>query len=763
MFGWRRKKAPKGELPTDVTEEIVPLKPVDPQASSDQYMSDQPISGRIQDRFHRAPFAIRIAETIARRADPSSLVLGVFGPWGDGKTSVLEMMEESLKGHTHVITVRFNPWHFQSEELLLRGFFATLADGLGKSLPNLKEKMGGMLKKYGSLLSLGSLTLGGMVQLNPGEMAKGFGESLSTVGLDELKQRIDSLLAESGKRIVILIDDIDRLDHDETHSIFKLVKLSASFKHTCYVLAFDDDVVSASLGQRYGSGGAAAGRAFLEKIIQVPLHLPPADRTSLRLLAFEGVEAALKQAEITLEQSKIDAFVTHFVDGLEPKLETPRLAKLYTNALTFALPLLKGEADTVDLMLIEGIRVLYPQLYAGIRDHPDIFLRGERESRRRGMEELPSEVDLLMENCMPGIAKDQREKVRNGLLRPLFPRVGNMMYGGEWDRIWAKDQKICSQQYFNRFFTYGVPEGDVPDAQIQTLIVELTTSDEPGQRELLQEFVARRAIPRLIGMLRDRADTLEQDQAVALAEAIARNAEFLPRERGPMILGGTMMQGGILVSQLMRRVEQGRRRQHEAERIVQIANPVTFGGECLRWIQHSPDTPEDRRVLADGGELLLRKILAQRIAAENATNPIYLRYPKDAPSLYWLWNKESDKEEISKLLEERFNTEPAEVDAFLDCFVGEGWEMESGLPRRSALDRGSYDSISRLISPEYIVLNLKQRHGAGLDNPQYYPDDRMALAKKMAHQFVFIHNELSGKVGTQVTDSTSPPDQARPE
>lgn len=231
MFGWKQKAKPPNRICD--AEPSVPTVVPHPTGMADQYLSDQPITRRTQDRFSRAPFATRIAETISKRIDPASIVIGLFGPWGDGKTSVLEMMEEALCTNSNVIVIRFNPWHFQSEEMLLRGFFATLADGLGRSLPSLKERAGEMLKKYGALLSLGSLTFGGIVQIQAGDAAKGLGEALSTVGLDELKKRIDDLLSESGKRLVVFIDDIDRLDRDETHSVFKLVKLSASFTNTC--------------------------------------------------------------------------------------------------------------------------------------------------------------------------------------------------------------------------------------------------------------------------------------------------------------------------------------------------------------------------------------------------------------------------------------------------------------------------------------------------------------------------------------------------
>lgn len=193
------------------------------------YLSDDPIASKAQDRFGRATFAARIAQTIAKREDPSSVVIGLYGPWGDGKTSVLKMMEESLGLHQNSIAIRFNPWHFPSEDALLRGFFATLAKGLGKE-PALRKRAAALLGKYGGLLSVVSVAVPG-VEINPGEAAKNLGEALSKDGLDELKDEIDELLLKSGKRLVILIDDIDRLDRAETHAIFKLVKLSASFKY----------------------------------------------------------------------------------------------------------------------------------------------------------------------------------------------------------------------------------------------------------------------------------------------------------------------------------------------------------------------------------------------------------------------------------------------------------------------------------------------------------------------------------------------------
>jgi predicted KAP-like P-loop ATPase len=260
----------------------------------EQYTDDAPIASHSEDRFSRWPFAERIAHVIAKRTDAASIVLGIYGPWGDGKTSVLNMMGQALEGSDAVVCLKFNPWHFEDEEHLIRAFFDTFADALKTTLKTKGEAIGEFLGKYGAILSLASS--------NVGAAAKGVGEQLSTVHLDELKRRVSQLLIESGQRVVILIDDIDRLDRSEIHAVLKLVKLSASFSNTAYVLAFDDEVVAASLGERYGGGGAEAGRQFLEKIIQVPLHLPDAEDVDLRSMCFEGVDEVVSENALDLQE-----------------------------------------------------------------------------------------------------------------------------------------------------------------------------------------------------------------------------------------------------------------------------------------------------------------------------------------------------------------------------------------------------------------------------------------------------------------------------
>jgi hypothetical protein len=719
------------------------------------YSSDEPIRFKRQDRFNRWPFAKRIADTLAARNDPSSIVIGLYGPWGDGKTSTLHMMAAALGSHAHVVVVAFNPWLFRSEEQLLRGFFATLADSIDRSLPTAAEKIGETLKRYGSLLSVVSIPVAPGVDVTPGDAAKGIGQALSEVSIDQLRERVERFLAESGKRVVVLIDDVDRLDRVETHAILKLVKLSAGFKHTSYVLSFDDEMVAAAIGERYAEGGVTAGRAFLEKIIQVPLHLPPPNDGALRVSALEGIEAALRTADIALSQEQADTFTRHFVDGLEPQLRTPRHAKLYANAATFALPLLRGEANPVDLLLVEGIRIFYPKLYKTIRDNPEHFLTRDIGGDRRN-DPVRQRANELIDGALEGLADEGKRRIRKRLLEALFPRLSDMGYGDEWDAVWEKDQRICSRHYFDRYFTYSVPPGDVSDLEVGQLLQSLARPGSPEPDEALKSFAERSAIPQLIRKLRVREDSIDPQVARRLAVAIARNGSLMASERGMLTLGGTRTQGAILITNLLQRIPAGEERETLATELVDVTNALPFAWECFRWLRHE-DRPEEKRVVSAECESALATRLVLRIRAQDAREPLYATFGRDAQPFYYMWATYGDAAELNERLSGLFGADAAEVDRFLDIYVGEAWGMESGIPRRADFDRHAYNAVSQVIDPSAILDRLRARYGAELDTAEFHQGRDVPIAQRFARQFAYIHRHV---LAEQAQAQAAPPAEA---
>jgi hypothetical protein len=722
------------------------------------YAADQPIRSREEDRFNRWPFAKRIADTLARRDDPSSLVLGIYGVWGDGKTSTLRLMEEALKEHAEVVCVKFNPWHFESQAQLLRGFFATLAEDLGRSMTTRKEEIGKILERYSWILSLASASVGGgTVTLDPGEGLRELGRTLSTVELEELRERLQKILRESGKRVVVLIDDMDRLDRREVQAIFKLVKLSAGFERTSYVLAFDEEMVAASLGEQYGEGGSEGGRKFLEKIVQVPLHLPAADDLSLRKLVFEGVNAATKLAGIDLTEEQVQAFVRHFVDGLELRLETPRQAKRYGNVLAFSLPILKGEVNHVDQMLVEGIRVFYPKLYVAIRQNPDVFLGADRDTRRG--EVFKKRVTEIVDRGLEGLEARDKERVQSRLLAVLFPRLksvfGGASYGSEWEKEWDREQRIASRQYFDRYFSYSVPPGDVSDQVMRDLLEKAGQGSEADVDETFKGLAERGALRRVVPKLRRQEDLLNAVAARTIVRTVTRNGHLLPRERTMFGFDSTFTQAAILVGQLLLRVPAGAERDALAEQVIREAEFLPFAFECFRYMRKGKKDPESERIISDVAEREAGRLLVERVKAWATETPPWRELPQDTPGICWVWEQYGEAGDVGTYLETQFAANRQEVPLFLTTYVAAAWGMESGLPRKGDFERNAYDMVRSLIDPERIVGWLREIYGDDVDRGDHYQPDTVPFEKRIAVQFGFIHRKVKEEAQSSASEANS--------
>ena len=102
--------------------------------------SDAPISKASDDKLGRAKFAEALGEAIRRQSSQDSLVVGLYGPWGSGKTSVINMMVDHLEKSnqqedttTQVLPIHFNPWLHSTTRELVGQFFDELAVALGQS------------------------------------------------------------------------------------------------------------------------------------------------------------------------------------------------------------------------------------------------------------------------------------------------------------------------------------------------------------------------------------------------------------------------------------------------------------------------------------------------------------------------------------------------------------------------------------------------------------------------------------------------------
>jgi len=739
------------------------------EGNENSFADDAPLTDAGLDRLNRAPFARRVAGILRELPAKKGLVLGIHGPWGDGKTTVLNFVRNALEDDAEIVVRDFNPWRLADDDAMLRGFFSMVAQAIEASLSTKKERFTEGAATWAKrarwvtgllgLFSKSADTLDGLLARLADVAATG-----DSLKLEELRSRLAKRLEGSSKRIVVLVDDLDRLDRDETHTLFRLVKACADLPNVCFVLAFDDDAVAAALGERYGAGGGKSGRDFLEKIIQVPLRLPVAAKDDLRSLCFEQVDAALSGAGVELTEQEVGEFVSGFDSGASIRLTTPRAANRYGNALRFALPALIGEVNLADLLLVEALRAFYPDVYAVVRDNHCDFSGVEGEAFGRRVES-PRAVRLL-EPVLTRLTQDEVDAVK-GLLVSLFPRLagayGNTNYRSDWIERWSRERRVSSPQYAARYFTYGVPHDDVSDAELGVMIGIAARGSVPELRTAISSHLDGRTASRLIEKLRGIESSVDPATAASLVQAIGPLGAHIPNPRSLMGFETPTGQAGILISHLLRRIPDRARRLEVAKQAMADADPLSFGVECLRWFRVT-DKPEkeDANALTQAEEAEAQRVLVDRIKAEAAKGTVLFDSAMgEAGSLLYAWWRADGTEPVQAYLVGMFEKRPELVGAFLEAMAPRAWSAGDVIPHISDLDGGHLKNIRHVIDLDVLADHIRANCAGDFDATDWSYDDTRPVQQRLAEQFTYILRkwETDGEPGAD-GDSTGPEEPA---
>ncbi|XVJ71382.1 MAG: AAA family ATPase [Rhizobacter sp.] len=425
--------------------------------------SDRPSTDPGQDLFGHAPFARTLAKAIQSYRSSDGIVLALYGPWGSGKSTVLAYVQHELDHapeEERPVIVSFNPWWFSGQEHLAKAF-------LGQMQAVLPAKYEGF-KKVGDLLSDFSSALGSVAELvSPfaGKVAEVAAQKMATKPKDvpALKKALADLLLEKKKRVLVVIDDIDRLAPDEVRQLFTVIKALADFPYLTYLLAFDRNVAATAISEQTG----LPGDRYLEKIIQVPFELPRVDRTTL----FKALSTRLDAVMAATPEGRFDHdhWSSVFNAGLRHFFHVPRDVVRLTNVLSVTYSAVVGEVNPVDFIAIECLRVFLPSVYDAIRTTPDQFCGykaiGDRDDKQWAI--------AFHEVWLSQVPEELRQPTKDLVIR-LFPRLesvwSNMHYSADSFYSWRRHLRVCVPDVFPAYFRLSLPDGAVSRAEVDALL-----------------------------------------------------------------------------------------------------------------------------------------------------------------------------------------------------------------------------------------------------------------------------------------------------
>jgi hypothetical protein len=223
---------------------------------------DLPIQAWSEDRLKRGTLIRGMANQILREKAP---VLAIVGTFGEGKTSALNLLAASLVSRSDVILVRFSSWLPGDPQTLAFSLFATISEqiksrylifGLSNKLRKFARLLAGSIPRFGDNLR--------QLLEPPSQMEQ----------LDSLKK----LLGELTARVVVLVDEMDRLDRAELFVLLKAIRGVVDLPNITYVCAFDKKAVARLISRKQGAG-------FLTEVFLLFFVLQQAKRLTNLLVA----------------------------------------------------------------------------------------------------------------------------------------------------------------------------------------------------------------------------------------------------------------------------------------------------------------------------------------------------------------------------------------------------------------------------------------------------------------------------------------------
>ena len=244
--------------------------------------------------------------------------IGVFGDWGAGKSTILELTKASLEtDEQEYIQVHFDAWTFQGYDDAKAALLETIASTLVKKAADDKNlsakaiefagridkiRLMGLLMDGGAALA-GIPTMGGIQKImglfsggDDGELdvddVKGAVDGAKDVAkknkglikdkksfsppkeIKEFRKAYSDLLKEFDKPLIVYVDNLDRCSPFNAISTLEAIRLFLFLPNTAFVIAADEDMIRLAVPEYHKGASQRHQTDYLDKLIQIPVHVP---------------------------------------------------------------------------------------------------------------------------------------------------------------------------------------------------------------------------------------------------------------------------------------------------------------------------------------------------------------------------------------------------------------------------------------------------------------------------------------------------------
>jgi hypothetical protein len=312
------------------------------------YLSDDPIEEEEEEILSYKPKIKSLAQILLNETYEKSISIGLVGPWGNGKSSVIYMTQKRIKNETRedLIMIHFLPYLNHKEEDIINEFFTSLSNELAKY----SGKLSGQVLDYAKKLT--EVYRGN----NVFDLFNKHVSNINSTPAKELYDNINKLLIEINKKIIVFVDDLDRLSGKEIIQVLKLIRNTADFRNTIFVVAMDKDYVI----NRLKAENNISSTRFIDKFFQLEIYLPEIDKSILREYVYKSLKASILNNSSDFE-IKLSKGLNHEGNLFEDFIKNLRDAKRLVNQIIFDYNFLKDEINLKDFFNFTYFKLKFPK------------------------------------------------------------------------------------------------------------------------------------------------------------------------------------------------------------------------------------------------------------------------------------------------------------------------------------------------------------------------------------------------------------------
>ena len=671
------------------------------------YSTDKPIETENKDLLSRSSFSKQLGKGIYEYNDKSGLVIGLFGKWGTGKTSVINMAEEEINRLSQTdenkpLIMKFSPWNYSDKDNLISLFFHSLKVKIAlQDNDQIKTKLGKALSDYADAFETLSYIpyVGSALATVLKTIAKTKGENLMEIpDLDETRKILEDELVKLDKKIIIVIDDIDRLTNSQIRDVFQLVKQVGDFPNVIYILVMDRKIVQKALESIHEVDGSQ----YLEKIIQIPLEVPVLSKSKLDDIFLKKLEDIIKNASYKVNIDQMYWNIV-FSNCISPYINNLRDINRILNTFQFRYGILQNETSFEDMVAITTLEVLEPKLYKWIATNKEVVCQDSMNKVITSIENKYNRKKYSDEFNKIKVNENKALKSIATIFPQISKNINENLYFERSNFDMRKSMRIAIKERFDIYFL-----SDLSDIKVSRKLINLCIFkfEKKQLRNVIKEIKKDGDMIYFLEEISSLVKDIPYNRLFLISSVLLSLQGELAGETSNTILAiSAEEKSNIVIERMLDRFKSDNERYIVLNLAMYNINEINIGifsellinlGQVYGVFKNKSSTEEYKKINVE----YLQKIYIKFVEkVEYITSNVFTSEITSFRSVFYLW-KFVDGEGLSKYIEKIFETEVGKL-KFISSLAGKwkgndiGWEYYSNEYVKYISDKEIYNIIMK--------------------------------------------------------------------